>query len=124
MNTNPEDQTDPASDGCRRLSDLCRAMGIATRRGARWAQSHQTGDLVIKRRRAGGGSPEWWLTPEGVSAFRQAMGGRPPSIHIVTASLTAPQPRTRPGGRRPWSRLGTWLRTFWRRRGRVARPLR
>lgn len=62
-------------DGWRPLADVCRELGVPSRRGARGAQAQQNAGVADKRRRAGGGSPQWWLSPAGGKALRLAMLG-------------------------------------------------
>ena len=67
--------TSPAEAAWRPLADVCRELGVPGRRGARWAQARQDASQAGKRRRAGGGSPQWWLSPAGAKALRTAMVG-------------------------------------------------
>ena len=62
-------------DGWRPLADVCRELGVPSRRGARWAQARHDASLADKRKRSGGGSPQWWLGPAGAKALRIAMLG-------------------------------------------------
>ncbi len=65
----------PADDwaGWCRVSDLCNQIGVSSRTGSRWAVRINDPSLATKRPRSSGGSPEWWVSPEGEQAFRAAV---------------------------------------------------
>lgn len=67
--------TSQATDGWQPLADVCRELGVPSRRGARWAQARHDPSQAAKRARSGGGSAQWWLSPTGAKALRIALVG-------------------------------------------------
>jgi hypothetical protein len=101
------------------MADICRELYMPVRRGARWAQALKNDSLAMKRPRASGGSPEWWVSTAGSAAFLRAIGDQReiPSVPELRTTSVCEQQAPAP---KPMVK-SAWLRSLGRRLGLVKR---